>query len=121
VDRRFIIKSNRQKRALEALLSRESISVKDIGPLIGALNPRQIIMELRCQGFEGIIITRRFSVFDQDGKRCLPGEYFIPSQLKTIAAKVLKEHAASQAANRKADREMTNFEFNKEEGNGTSA
>jgi hypothetical protein len=48
---KLIIKGPRQQRALEVLLE-GSVTVKDIGPKIGALNPRQVIFELRRQGFE---------------------------------------------------------------------
>ena len=87
----FYIKNSRQRRALKALLQKTSIPVKDIGIEIGALNPRQIIMNLRHQGFCGFIRTRRFPVVDRDGKTCLPGEYYIPQELKPTIAKFLEE------------------------------
>lgn len=118
-EKKFIL-SNRQRRAIEVLLSRESISVKDIGPQIGALNPRQIIMELRRQGFSEIIITRRFTVYDRDGKRCLPGEYFIPTELKPDANKALEEYTALQSLNHKADSGNCNNDSNKEEDNDST-
>lgn len=87
---KFFIKSPRQKRAILAILEK-AISVKDLGVKIGALNPRQIIFELRHQGFQGIVLTRRFTVIDQDGKRCRPGEYFICQEFKPILEAALKE------------------------------
>lgn len=83
------IKGPRQRRAIEALLS-GPVSVKDLGTRIGALNPRQVIFELRNQGFEGIIFTQRFVIIDQDGKRCRPGEYFIPENAKHVVQSALK-------------------------------
>lgn len=97
------IKNLRQKRAIATLLSVDSIAVKDIGPIIGAHNPRQTIMELRRQGFLGIIETRRYTILDRDGKICRPGEYLIPSQLKPIARKVLDEYTASKTKHREAN------------------
>lgn len=75
------LKTSRQKRALRALLE-GAVAVKDIGQKIGALNARQVIFELRKQGFKDIIQTRRFTVIDQDGRLCRPGEYYIPEHLK---------------------------------------
>lgn len=88
---RIRIKGPRQRRAIEALL-KSPVTVKSIGALIGALNPRQVIFELRNQGFEDIILTRRFDIIDQDGKRCRPGEYFIPENAKHIVLSVLKAY-----------------------------
>lgn len=86
------IKTRKQKRAITELLEK-SIKVSELGALIGALNPRQVIFELRQQGFDRIILTRRFIVIDQDGGRCRPGEYYIPEHLKAIVAENLKESA----------------------------
>lgn len=93
------IKSPRQERAVLALLEKP-VTVKDLGPTIGALNPRQVIFELRQQGFKDIILTRRFSVIDQDGKRCHPGEYYIPEQFKPMVGQVLKDSIAQAATKR---------------------
>lgn len=89
------IKSSRQQRAI-AILLKKPVTVKDLGPIIGALNPRQVISELRNQGFYGIIETRRFSVIDQDGRLCRPGEYYIPEQLKQKVENTLNEHRAQE-------------------------
>lgn len=78
----LIIKGPREERALRALLAHPSISVRDIGIAIGALNPRQTIMQLRNRGFRSIILTRRFAIIDKDGCLCRPGEYYIPDELK---------------------------------------
>lgn len=86
--KKFYIKSARQIRALEALLNKD-IPVKDLGAIIGALNPRQVIFELRQQGFDGLILTRRYTVIDQDGKRCRPGEYYIPQDVKPMLQEAL--------------------------------
>lgn len=88
----FFIKGPRQKRAIIALLEK-SISVSALGLVIGALNPRQIISELRQQGFKGIILTRRYSMIDQDGKKCRPGEYYILEYFKPLIEELLKETA----------------------------
>jgi hypothetical protein len=93
------IKGPRQRRAVAVLLE-GPVTVKDMGPKIGALNPRQVIFELRQQCFKGIIITRRFSVIDQDGKRCRPGKYDIPAQFKPMVEQALKESLAQAATKR---------------------
>lgn len=93
------IKGPRQRRAIEALLN-SCVTVKNFGTLIGALNPRQVIFELRNQGFEGIILTRRFDTIDQDGKRCRPGEYYISQGSKLLVEKALTEYAIQTRARR---------------------
>jgi hypothetical protein len=92
----FYIKTPRQMRAVIELLGKP-IKVSELGSRIGALNARQIVSELRQQGFLGIIFTRRFIVIDQDGKRCRPGEYYIPEHLKQMISESLKESAKPQA------------------------
>jgi len=87
----YHIKSLRQQRTIAALLEK-AVQVKDLGPLIGALNPRQVVFELRQLGFEGTILTRRFTVRDQDGRLCRPGEYFIPDILKPFVEAALRDY-----------------------------
>lgn len=108
------IKSPRQTRALSELL-KGPIAVKDLGSKIGALNPRQIVFELRFQGFEGIIETRRFTVTDQDGKRCHPGEYYIPEHLKGCAEKALREYVIQAHAKRSGTTKKPNNAYNSRE------
>ncbi len=90
---KMLIKGPRQRRAIEVLLN-GPVTVKNIGELIGALNPRQVIFELRNQGFENIILTRRFDIIDQDDKQCRPGEYYIPKELKPTVEQALNENNA---------------------------
>jgi hypothetical protein len=101
----------RQNRAVRVLVECESIPVSNLGPIIGALNPRQTIMELRNQGFFGIIRTRRMVEVDRDGKICRPGEYYIPPKLKHFAIEALKKYATLPFAD---DREAVN---NRDTGN----
>lgn len=91
------ISSGRQKRALEILLSTPSINVRELGRLIGALNPSQVILELRRQGFGDIIHTRRCVVHDRDGKLCHPGEYYMPEEFKEKVALVLNKNTSREA------------------------
>lgn len=90
-----MIKGPRQKRAIEALLKHPKIPVKDLGPVIGALNPRQIIMLLRRQGFKNIILTERITVIDRDRRKCSPGVYYIPDRLKPVARAALEDAPAT--------------------------
>lgn len=92
------IRTPRQERAIEALLANREITVKQLGSIIGALNPPQIIMELRRQGFEKIIQTRRFNLPDRDGLLCYPGAYFIPDELKSIAKQALEKYTTPAKA-----------------------
>ena len=94
---KLTIKTPRQIRAVKALLEKD-IMVKDLGFIIGALNARQVVMELRRQGFEFFIITRRYTTTDQDGKICRPGEYFIPQEAKSIIGEALHEAEERQAS-----------------------
>ena len=86
----FRIRTPRQRRALIALLEKESIEVKELGILAGALNPCQVVSELREHGFEEIIKTEFFERFDRDGKRCRLGRYFIPLEYKLIVQEFLR-------------------------------
>ncbi len=87
------ITAPRQRRALKALLRQsEGISCKDLGPLIGALNPRQSIMQLWRLGFKDAIVTESFIVLDQDGKSCRPGRYRILPEHREWVQRVLNEN-----------------------------
>lgn len=116
---RFYIQNNRQKRALKALIEKDAITVKDMGPTIGSLNPRQTIMELRRLGFDRIILTRRFTVEDMDGKKCQPGEYYIPSEWKIIAKKVL-EYTTLKQQTSKAACEISDSDVTEEKNNDST-
>ncbi len=90
----YFISDPRERRAIEVLIQGEAISVKDIGPIIGALNPRQIIFQLREHyGLREVIKTRLFKVKDRDGKVCRPGEYFVSPEDKRILEELLKKVA----------------------------
>lgn len=104
MENNYHIKGPRQSRALKVLLENSSIAVKDLGPRIGALNPRQVIMELRSQGFQMVIKTRRFAVEDVDGKTCYPGEYYIPLQFKSEIEEFLQKNTAPEVVATKAEK-----------------
>lgn len=86
---KLTIRSPRQARAVEVLVEK-AVAVKDLGLLIGSLNPRQIILELRRLGLE--IVTRRFRVIDRDGKACHPGEYYLTDSYKPLAKQALEDY-----------------------------
>ncbi len=99
----FPIKEPRQKRALKALLTHNAVSVKDMGIIAGALNPRQIISELRGKyGLRDAIKTRRVKVIDRDGKTCRPGEYFVLQEDKALLEDLLKEATPSSKSDEMA-------------------
>lgn len=89
----FYIKGPRQLRVIEALIDND-VHVHDLGS-IEALNLRQTVMELRRQGFYGIIKTRRFREKDRDKKTRWPGEYYIPKEYKSVVGEILKKCATS--------------------------
>lgn len=96
----FRITTLRQKRALIQLLEKESISVKELGMLIGSLNSPQTILELRRNGFSGVIKTRYYKRHDQDGKICRVGSYFIPKELKHLVEFFLRRDGAQTVPNK---------------------
>lgn len=112
---RFYIDNPRQMRAIAALLEKP-ILVSSLGSLIGSLNARQTISELRQQGYIKIIKTRRFTVIDQDGRQCRPGQYFIPEDSKPIVEKALGDYFR-QTNSKGADtiKRHVNFNFNRGE------
>lgn len=112
---KFRIKSQRQRRAIIVLLDRDNIEVKDLGTLIGALNPRQIIFELRQQGFGEVIKTKFFGRIDQDDKHCRPGKYFIPSECKSIIQEFLKKDGLTAAQTKPQNVNQGSDNYDKEE------
>ena len=83
------IRGPRQQRAIVALLCNESVRIQDMERIIGALNPRDVIMQLRRQGFVGIR-TRRFTTLDRDAAICYPGEYYIQPEDKEYYKLILQ-------------------------------
>ena len=113
----LIIKGPRQRRAVQALLDNpHGIPCKDMGPLIGALNPQQIISELRRQGFGGVIGTRRFKVSDRDGRTCYPGEYYLHPEHKEATERALETEAAESDSSNPAANFLTNINYNSDGG-----
>lgn len=106
MNRPLFIKTIKQRKALEELLKQAAIPVKDLGPLIGALNVRQVIRDLRLQGFQDIILTRRFLHIDQYGKRSWPGEYFLPAECSSLVEEILKKHTATASENSMAAEQL---------------
>lgn len=64
--------TERQHRILSFLVVR-SHTRKELGPLVGAANIPQHVLELRRRGFK--IVCDRMKVKDRDGRLCLPGKY----------------------------------------------
>lgn len=90
------IKSPRQLRAIEALRhNKNGIACKDLGKIIGALNPAQTIMELREKGFSIIILTEFLEVLDRDGKVCRPGKYRLLDGFETEIQQAIDEYKNS--------------------------
>jgi hypothetical protein len=96
------IKTPRQARLVEALLNNHEVGVKDISSAIGSLNPPDVVMQLRRQGFGDIIKTRRFEVKDRDGKLCKPGLYYVDPGDRGKLEEALEKYAAQPDQGTKA-------------------
>lgn len=108
------IKNAKQKRAINELLKGMPIPVKDIGPLIGALNPRQCIMELRRQGFYGIIITERYNSINEYGEKTRPGEYHLAPGFQNIVEEAIRIYDAKAVAT--AEAKLAKLKLNNNNG-----
>jgi hypothetical protein len=93
----LLVKLPRHRRALKWLLEKEVVTVKNMELLCGALNSRQVIMELRELGVD--VKTRRFSMTDRDGRKTRPGEYFLLPEEKERVADFLSKKTATESAN----------------------
>lgn len=89
------IKSNRQRRALEALVKYGGVSSHDMRGLAGALNVPELMAGLTRNGWSWI--CERVEVSDRDGQKCRPGIYHLTPEHQKIAAKLLSAypHAAN--------------------------
>jgi hypothetical protein len=93
--------NSRQVRLLKVLSEREKVFVKDLRPLIGALNPAQVAFTLRKKGWT--IQTGFISMLDRDGSLCHPGYYWLDSKERERAREVLERASGAVAAAPSAD------------------
>jgi len=90
-----IIKSNRQKRALNALVKSGAVSSYDMREIAGALNVPELMAALRRNGWNWTCDL--IEIQDRDGKKCRPGVYRLTPEHQALAAKMLSGHP--EAAN----------------------
>ena len=78
----------REKRLLEVLVNCDHIEVRDLRELIGALNPAQLVFQLRKDGWA--IQTGWLTVHDRDGELRHPGFYFLEPEERCRAIEFLE-------------------------------
>lgn len=68
-----IIRTSRQRRAIEALVKYGKVSSRDLGKLAGVLNPPELMAALRRNGWHWT--CELTEALDRDGQICRPGVY----------------------------------------------
>ena len=81
--------SNRQRRALAALLERSRVPCKELGLLAGQNNFAELAAGLRRKFGYDAILTGTFDAIDRDGQPCKPGYYTLSPQGRERALKLL--------------------------------
>jgi hypothetical protein len=83
------IKTNRQKRALQALIDcgAHGVSSRDMRGLAGALNVLELMAGLTRNGWNWI--CERVEMIDRDGRKSRPGIYHLTPEHQKIAAELL--------------------------------
>ena len=81
--------SNRQRRALAALLERSRVPCKELGLLAGQNNFAELAAGLRRKFGYDAILTGTFDAIDRDGQPCKPGFYTLSPQGRERALKLL--------------------------------
>ena len=82
--------SNRQRRALVALLERQRIPCKELGTLAGQNNFAELAASLRRKLGHDAILTGTFDAIDRDGQPCKPGYYELVPQARAMVAELMK-------------------------------
>ena len=81
--------SNRQRRALAALLERSRVPCKELGLLAGQNNFAELAAGLRRKFGYDAILTGTFDAIDRDGQPCRPGYYTLSPLGRERALKLL--------------------------------
>ena len=81
--------SNRQRRALAALLERSRVPCKELGLLAGQNNFAELAAGLRRKFGYDAILTGTFDAIDRDGQPCKPGYYALSPQGRERAVALL--------------------------------
>jgi hypothetical protein len=76
-----IIRTPRQRRAIQALVKYGKVSSRELGRLAGVLNPPEMMAALRRNGWQWS--CELIEVLDRDGNICRPGMYsLLPESLE---------------------------------------
>ncbi|MGZ5077426.1 MAG: hypothetical protein ACXV9R_12460 [Methylobacter sp.] len=76
-----VIRTARQRRAIEALVKFGKVSSRDLGRIAGVLNPPELMSALRRNGWKWR--CELIEVLDKDGNICRPGMYsLLPESLE---------------------------------------
>lgn len=82
-----VIRTSRQRRAIEALVKYGKVSSRDLGRIAGVLNPPELMAALRRNGWKWT--CELIEVLDRDGNICRPGIYsFLPESLEVAKTMV---------------------------------
>ncbi len=76
-----VIRTSRQRRAIQALVKYGKVSSRDLGRIAGVLNPPELMAALRRNGWHWS--CELIEVLDRDGNICRPGLYsLLPESLE---------------------------------------
>lgn len=82
-----VIRTSRQRRAIEALVKYGKVSSRDLGKLAGVLNPPELMAALKRNGWKWK--CELIEVLDRDGNICRPGLYrLLPESLEVARGMV---------------------------------
>lgn len=82
-----VIRTSRQRRAIQALVKYGKVSSRDLGKLAGVLNPPELMSALRRNGWKWT--CELIEVLDRDGNICRPGVYsLLPESLEVAKSMV---------------------------------
>jgi len=83
-----IIRTSRQRRAIEALVKYGKLSSRDLGKLAGVLNPPELMAALNRNGWKWTCCL--IEVLDRDGRVCRPGMYSLLPESLEIARNMVE-------------------------------
>jgi hypothetical protein len=78
-----VIRTSRQRRAIQALVKYGKVSSRDLGKLAGVLNPPELMAALRRNGWKWH--CELVTVLDRDGHICRPGLYSLTIESLEVA------------------------------------
>lgn len=82
------INSERQRRAIIALVKYGAVSSLEMEKMAGARNVPELMAQLRRNGWQWQ--CELFNVLDRDGKNCKPGRYLLKPESLKIAKEMVK-------------------------------